>query len=159
MKRGFTLGEVLVSMALMGLALLTLLSVASTALRADRKSVMNLTAVGVAEREMNRAVTMALNDKPAGEKDNFWNGNFAYPGSPYKTGSAQVGKDKFDYAIYAVDVTDTAGTDIGDGAADNKVKRVDIVVWWWDGTGQGQRQGYGKTQCSAFRLVNQGETQ
>ncbi len=157
MRRGFTLGEVLVSVALMGLALLTLLSVSSTALRADRKSVLNLTAAGVADREMNRAVTMALNDKPAGDKDRFWQQNFAYPANPWKTGSSQVGKDKFDYAIYAVDVRDTTGTDLGDGATDNKVKRVDIVVWWW--SGDGQRQGYGKTQTSAFRLVNQGDTQ
>jgi hypothetical protein len=36
---------------------------------------------------------------------------------------------------------------------ENRVKRVDIVVWWWSDSGR--REGYGRLQQQAFRLVNE----
>ena len=49
-----------------------------------------------------------------------------------------------------------AGGPLGGAIPNNRVKKVDILVWWWEArSNNGQRQGYGKMQVQASRLVEE----
>jgi len=51
---------------------------------------------------------------------------------------------------------DTSGTGVGGATPNNRLKKVDISVTWWDSDTQ-QRQGYGQLKVMNSRLVSEGE--
>lgn len=148
-SEGFTLIEVLVAVAIMGVALLTILSVASMAVNHQRQSINNLNAASAAEKVLNRAITRVLSeDPPAAIQAEFWGTQFPFPTTPYDSGTINVGRETYQYRIYAQDVPG-----VGDPAAapvPNTLKKVDAYVWWKD-------SGAGEKRSFATRLVNQGE--
>ncbi len=147
-SRGFTLAEILISTGVLAVAMLGLLSLCATGLKANKKSVTTLTAAQVADRQLKRAIAKAVvEDIPAGSRERFWDEEYSYPSRAWATGKETVGSTDFSYAIYASTLPLTTTVTA------NRVKRVDIAVWWW--SEDGRREGYGRLQQQACRLVNE----
>ncbi|MBI3925298.1 MAG: hypothetical protein HY319_07155 [Armatimonadetes bacterium] len=148
-KKAATLIELVLAVGLLAVALLAVLALAIAAIRSEQKRTDTGTADQVAERQLNRELAAARTD-PA-----FW--SFDYVSPPWKEDSVQVDGTWFDFKIYAqtVDNADLGG-DLGtaSGRADNRLKKVDIVVWWWDSSAQA-RTGYGSLQTRLSRLVSE----
>lgn len=143
--RGFSLAELLLSLGFIAIGVLTMIGLAVTSMRAGREATDSTTAVLVAQTELERNILAAQSDP------NFWDND--HLATPYRSDSVIVDKTKFDYSIFAVTVmdgTDELGTSQGDD--ENRLKKVDIVVNWWD-SGTQERQGYGKLEVRQTRLV------
>jgi len=152
--------EVLLSLGMLATALLALLSVCVTALHTNRKSLANSAATSLAQRELDRAIYAALSDNPPTSQQQFWDMEFPYPDAAWSTGNATVGSQQLSYAIYAQTVTAAAtGMPLGQaGSPPARLKKVDIVVWWWSEGAKGHaREGYGRLECCASRLVSENE--
>lgn len=148
--------EVILGLGIVAVALMALASVAGSATRASQKGMGRSTAVMVAERQLTRHIQLAQNDSPAGAKALFWDAEYPYPNIALATGQEPVGPVNFNYALYANTVRDPGGVALGGPVANNRLKKVDIVVWWWSETGT--RQGYGQLQYQTSRVVSeQGE--
>lgn len=147
-REGFTLAEVIVAMGILAVGLLTLLSVCSISLRYQRQSINALNAARVNDMMLERAMSGVVNDLPAGESDSFWDAEYPYPSTPYKRGEEKIGRETFQYAIYAVEVTG-----LGDPSLDppNTLKKVDAYVWWAEEGQAGQKRTF------TTRLMNRGE--
>lgn len=146
---GLTLIEVIIAIGIMAVALLAILSVASMALTYQRQSINNLNAASAAETVLNKAITRVLSeDPPATIQAQFWGTEYPFPSTPYDSGTLKIGREEYQYRIYALNVPG-----IGDPAAapvPNVLKKVDAYVWWKD-------SGAGEKRSFATRLVNQGE--
>ena len=149
-KKGFTLTEVIVAMGILGVALLTLMSVCSVALRYQRQSINNMNAARVNDMVLERAVASVHHDTPAGTSDTFWDNEYPYPSTAYRSGIEVVGRDEFNYAIYAVDVPG-----IGDASLDppNTLRKIDAYVWWSEEGEPGQKRTF------TTRLMSRGEAE
>ncbi|MEW6281945.1 MAG: hypothetical protein AB1758_25295 [Candidatus Eremiobacterota bacterium] len=153
-KKAFSLTELLLAVGLLALVLLTLIAMTTSAIRSNQKAVLLGPANQLAESLMSRTLYEVENDIPPGTRDNFWN----YAGAtPWKTNPVpppKIGDTAYEWAIYAQTVTDTSGAPLG--GPDNRVKKVDIVIWWWDSKSTGgTRKGYGRMELQASRLVNE----
>lgn len=150
--------EVLLSLGMLATALLALLSVCVTALHTNRKSLASSVAASVAQRELDRAIYAALSNNPPDSQQQFWDMEFPYPSAAWSTGNATVGATQLSYAIYAETVTSAStGLPLGQaGSVPARLKKVDIVVWWWS-EGTHNREGYGRLECCASRLVSENE--
>ncbi|MEW6283149.1 MAG: hypothetical protein AB1758_31345 [Candidatus Eremiobacterota bacterium] len=146
----FSLLEVLAAIGVVAVGMLALISVLCVGLKSDNKSLTTMTAVRLADRQLERSLARALTDSPGSRKDAFWSDEFSYPARPLDTGQERVGSDTFHFAVYAESVPG-----LGGATPENRVKKVDVYVWWW---GEGTRQGYGRLQTHTCRLVNEGET-
>jgi len=150
-SKGFTLAEVLISVGILAVAMLGMLSLCATGMTVNKKSATTLTAAQVADRQLQRAIRrMVVDDYPEGARETFWDREFPYPSTPLATGKEVVGSNTFSYALYANTLP------LPSSVTENRVKRVDIVVWWWSDSGR--REGYGRLQQQAFRLVNEEQT-
>lgn len=138
-RRAFSLLEVLFALTVLTLAGLSLLSVCGSAVRASRKSETLAAGHNMAERMLNRAVSMAQGD----DRARFWGENFPSPNRPFLEGTEGVGKDVFTYKVFAVTVPglNTSGTA-------NRLKKLDAVVSWENGA----------NVVYAVRLVGESET-
>ncbi len=145
--------EVLFATGILAMALFALMAVASLSVHTDRKSFDEMVATRLADRELNRAIFDAL----TGANTSIFDGDYPYPTSAAVTNTTYVGDKLYTYAIYASTVSCVNGTTLGSGStSQNLVKKVDIVVWWWND--QATRQGYGRLESSMSRLVGQGDT-
>ncbi|MFN8606379.1 MAG: hypothetical protein U0931_02530 [Vulcanimicrobiota bacterium] len=154
MKSGtqaLSLAEVILSVAILALALLAMLNLIGSALRSSSRTENLAIAGDVAEQQLTRNIYAAINDLPAGSSKKFWDQD--YTDLAWRQGSQQVNHMDFHYAIYAQTLTDAqTGKPAGNF---NRLKKVDIVVWWMHSSSQGGRQGYGQLRTGATRLVNE----
>ncbi|MBI3925132.1 MAG: hypothetical protein HY319_06295 [Armatimonadetes bacterium] len=153
---GFTLIELLLAVLLLTLIILMLVGLTTSALRSEEKAARLGRASDVAESLLARTVYDVQWDLPAGTRSSFWSaaGGTAWLGPTTVT----LGGVEYDYTVYADTVADTVGTPLGtvSGEPGNRVKKVDLVLTWWDsGESGGQRQGYGRLELQATRLVNE----
>lgn len=154
-RLAFSLAEVLLSVGILAMALVALFNLAGSALKNSSRT-ENLSVAGdVAEQQLSRAIYGALNDDPSGARQEFWDSNFV--DNPWRQGSSQVNSMDFHYLIYAQTVNDAlSGKPLGtSNAKSNRIKKVDIVVWWMHSAPDGGRQGYGRLRTGASRLVNE----
>lgn len=146
--KGLSLIEVIVGVGILGFAILALLTVLGSALNFHRQTNNHSTAVRVNDMVLERAVAGVLHDTPAGTSDDFWDNDYPYPSTPYREGEIVVGREDFQYAVYAVDVPG-----VGDPDADppNRLRKIDAYVWWQEPGQAGQKRTF------STRLVNSGE--
>ena len=146
-NRGFSLVELMVSMAIISTTLLMIMGVFMTVFKASKKAV-DLTAGTIfAESVLNRELRNLMTD-PA-ERGKFFQSN----NKVYAEGVDRLNEAYFTYKMYVTDVS--FPTSIS-SRTDNKMKRVDVIVWWW-GTGaeKNGRDGYGTLRTEVSRIVNQ----
>lgn len=149
--RAFSLAEVVLSLAILGLALLAMFNLIGSALRSSSRTENLAIAGDVAEQQLTRNIYGAVNNRPAGSSKQFWDQD--YVDIPWRQGSQQVNQMDFHYAIYAQTLNDAqSGKPAGNS---NRLKKVDIVVWWMHSDSQGGRQGYGQLRTGGTRLVNE----
>ncbi|MEW6277232.1 MAG: prepilin-type N-terminal cleavage/methylation domain-containing protein [Candidatus Eremiobacterota bacterium] len=153
MRRAFTLPELMLAVGLLALVLLTLVGLTTATVRSNHKAALLGPAAAVAESLLDRTLSDVAADIPPGTRDSFWAASG--PG-PWKSLSPlDQGGVRYEYAIYAHTVADVTGTPVG--GASNRVKKVDLVLCWWGSAATaGDRNGYGRMQLSASRLVNEG---
>ncbi len=149
--------ELLLSLAIMAMVILTLFSLAASSVRGTEKTSHLATGQAVAEAQLQYAIRNAQADIPSGDKDRFWNGDFPRSGTAFKEGVVKIGKTDFNYAIYAVNFNNsTTGLPFGgDLLLENRIKYVECLVWWMTANSDEQRQGFGKMTTSAVQLVNE----
>ncbi|MGE0492300.1 MAG: hypothetical protein AB7S38_24015 [Vulcanimicrobiota bacterium] len=158
--RGFTLLEVLLAIGLAAVVVLTLLALGAQSLRASQKSGDSDKALMVADNVLERVVAHVKADDPAGCRDSFWNDAGTAPWIPPWDANTSVTVEgtEYRYTIFTSRVTNQLnGQVLGTGPAgsevpDNGLKKVDIVVEWWDEP-NGSHQGYGLLEVRLTRLV------
>lgn len=144
LKRGFSLVELLVAIAILGLGGLALFGLFMTSIQARAKSNDTTSASRLASSELERAVLSAQRDIPTGSKEAFWDNDYPISGSPQTSTSTKVGGTDFTVDLFHTTVrANTSGA--------NRLKRIQVRVTWWNG----EKQGYGKLQTLASRLVTE----
>jgi len=154
--RGFTVIEVLLALTLVIIAVLTLLGLTTVSLRAHDESDDLVTASALCDRLMEESIGSANRNQPPGKRADFWDKEWTV--TPFETGQVKLGTLEYNYEIYAQTLTDlTTGTALGTqtGVTDNRVKKVDIHVWWMVSDRTEQRQGYGALRTHQSCLVNE----
>lgn len=145
LSSAFTLAEVILGFGLMAFALVALLSVVATSMRYNRQTLGHMNAVQIADAELNRTLIQVMSATPPAEQDRFWyDGDFTFPGRPFRTGQQELSGQVYRFAVYAVEIAGLGGTD-------NEVRRVDAYCWW---TEPGQP---GSKLTGSTRLINKGE--
>lgn len=155
--KGFSILELMISMSIISIALVFLIGVFTTGLRANRKSVDLTAGTLVAEEIISQELYGILADTGEGEHSakKFFEKNDK--NTEYVKGVKYHNNTKFTYKMY---VTDVSG--MGDSDNSNKIKKVDVQVWWWNDDGKDTsatqesfRAGYGVVSVGLTRLVNQ----
>jgi Tfp pilus assembly protein PilV len=144
-KRAFSVAELLISLTLMAVAILTVIGLTVTNMKVSRKATDTTTASLVAKTELERTILVGMSDAA------FWDNEHTV--APYADGTVVIDNTSFDFQVFASTVMDGAdplGTSNGD--TENRLKKVDIVVYWWDSESQ-DHQGYGRLEVHQSRLV------
>jgi type II secretory pathway pseudopilin PulG len=151
--RGFSLAEVILSLGILAMAFVALMNLTGSAVKVSSKSENLAVATDLAEKEMTSALQKVLADEPPGSSEEFWENDWTE--QPWREGTVKVNRMEFSYAIHAKTLQDTEGGELGESTPNNRVKKVDISVWWMtEEPGEG-RTGYGELSVEATRLLNE----
>lgn len=148
---GFNMIELLLALTLISIAALTLVALSFTAISARQKAENITDAMLVAEEQLSLAV-QAIETLPASEHDSFWGAALSEPISEGEVRIAPADSTEtaptYNFRVTATDVP--TGT-----SAPNRLRKLDILVWWWsENPGEG-RVGSGQLTYSASRLVRE----
>jgi Tfp pilus assembly protein PilV len=145
--RGFSIAELLLSMVILSVITLGVLGLTSTILQTGQEAADTSVGVAVAEAEIQRVISAAQGDP------DFW--DLDHLVTPYATSSVVADGTAFECEIRAATVMDN-GISLGSssGLVENRLKKVDIVVTWWDSSTT-EHQGYGKLETRLSRLVSE----
>ena len=150
--QGFSIIELLISMSIISIALVFLIGVFTTGMKANRKSVDLTAGTLVAEEIISQELYGILSDTDK-SKAFFEKSSDKVE---YVKGVKYHNNTKFTYKMFISDVKDLGDED------SNKMKKVDVQVWWWndDGSNVSEEQasfraGYGVVSVGLTRLVNQ----
>lgn len=130
----------MVALALLAIAALTLVALSFTSLASRQKAEDRAAASMLAAQELERAV-YEIQNLPSG--DSFWDGS-----REWSKGSSEVGGTTFSYRV------DSLMVDTGTSAP-NRLKKLNVSVWWWSTKPDSSRAGYGKLEVSASRIVSE----
>lgn len=144
----------MVALGLISVALLAVLALSISVARGNREGVDKTVGNVVATQLIDRLIDQLRADRPPGVKANFWGSDFI--GSPFDQGTYTNNETEYQYKIFARTLNDSTGTSIGGVTPDNRLKKVDIEVFWWDSETQ-DRQGYGELKVTASRLLSEAE--
>lgn len=152
--RAFSLGELLVALGLIAVAILSLIALSITIARSNRESIDNTVANTVASQLVERLIDQLREDTPTGYRENFFAND--YTTTPYDQGSLTNNNTEYKFKIFAKTINDTSGAAVGGATAKNRLKKIDIEVRWWDSDVQ-SHQGYGELSVTASRLLGESE--
>lgn len=141
-RRAFTLAEVLLALALITVALLSLIGLCVQALHTGSKSADLSVGVMLAEQEVERLAYAAENAPGSA----FWTTNSAT--TVYASQTVTVGNGSFDTSLY---VTDVGGVFAPPA---KRLKQIHSVVTWTD-AGSNGRPGQGRLRATAVRLLHE----
>ena len=146
-RPAFTLLELLVALGLVAVLGLTLIALDTASLRGNQKSILLHDAENLSDSQLQKVIYQAQHDSPSGYKTAFWaTEGILAPGQA----TVRLGATDFTYAIYANTVP-------GVGAPGNRLKKVDIVMWWWTPEADRVRQGYGRLTVRSTRLIGEAD--
>ncbi len=151
-QAAFSLIELLLAFSIIATALLLIIGIFTNVIQSSQKSVDLTAGTILAEYLMDAEMHEILSDKA--RRDSFFDNDFPMSaGNAYAMGTAAtLNQTVFSYVIYneRVEPFTTPG---------NRLKKVDVVVWWWRPGGAGEftvaRQGYGYLRTQMSRLVNE----
>ena len=115
-NRGFSLGELLVTMGLLATAILALLGLSILIAQADREGVDTRVAAVVASSLVEKLVDQVRADSPTGTAANFWDND--HVGTPWESGVVTNNGTQYQYRILARTVRDSVGDPVGGTAGD-----------------------------------------
>lgn len=143
-QRGFNMIELMLALTLVAIASLTLVALSFTAVSARQKAENISDAMLVAEEQLTLAVRN-IEAMPQANHSAFWDAPLT---APFAEGTIQIGESEYNFRVLANDIN--TGT-----AAPNRLRKLDITVWWWsENPGEG-RVGSGQLTYSASRLVRE----
>ena len=145
-RKGFAFVEVILAIGLLGLVILALSLLSLRILKSGNESNDRIAAAAVADTILSKVTKAAQTDA------NFWDND--HVATPYEEKNIRLGKLDYNYQIFAQTVVDPTGSVLGNGLQKNRLKRVTIILTWYNTKNQ-DRQGYGKLKYSATRLVNE----
>lgn len=151
---GFTLAEVLVSLLILSVAILALMALILSTLRAGQKSSDRPVGLLAADSALDYWLSEVKVNYPNEPAATFWNTTNSVS-TPWRSGKVNINNTEFIYSLYAenIDLQPSTGKTLTIAGVPNRLKKVDVVVWWWDG----QRQGYGQLRCSKSKVVNEND--
>ncbi len=147
---GFSLLELLVAL---GLATIATILVVATILKVvipSQKATDLSAGYAMAQSVMQEEIYAVLDGTGVITKAAFLN-NDSPPAAPI-SGARIVNDTNFDYRIYHQTLQDTVAAAPLGGSLENRVKKVDIVVWWWNQNPGDVRQDYGTLKVEASQL-------
>lgn len=147
-SKGFTLSEVLIAMGVLMVAVLSVAAISFSALASSQKNSDSQTGTLLARQVLETSIEDARKNLTAP----FWGQNSA--ATAYQTDTIQVGNTPFHCQVFVTDVNVAADPDLGTTPA-FPLKRVDVVVDWWDQPNQ-SRAGFGKLSTRTYRVVSRG---
>jgi Tfp pilus assembly protein PilV len=149
----FTLAEVLIAGFLMTIIILVLIGLSISLLRGTQKASDTTGAQVASEHILNSLIYDVQPGSPS--HGTFWaSSSFSRPGT------YRMNRTDFSYQIDASSVIDSTGSPIGSGFAQNRLKQVQLSVYWWDSEHQAStREGYGKLEFHTVRLLAEGASQ
>jgi type II secretory pathway pseudopilin PulG len=150
----FTLGEVLVALGLIAVAILSVLALSISVARTSQEGVDQSVGGLVATQLLDSMIDKLRADPPPGGlRKKFLDNDDS--SKSFDSGTIVNNGTEYAYEIFATTVRKTDGSPLGE-AVGRRLKKVDVVVSWWD-TKDTQRQGYGKLQFFQSRLVGEAE--
>ena len=156
-RNAFSLAEVLLAIGTMVLVILSILALVIALNRGSRKSVDLAAAQFTADQVITLLVDRAQKNVPAGEHARLWDTDYAAPGPAYQEGSVVANRTEFFYRVDATTARDAVtGNPINSASLGfNRVKMVEVELYWWNPTPTSTRAGYGKLSTRAVRLVHE----
>lgn len=153
---GFSLIELMVSVGIMATTLLLVLGIFTNVMRASRKAVDLTAGTIVAESVLTKELYRVMADE--GAKARFFDEANNYDTNELVAGTEHLNDAVFTYRVYASNVS--LGSTMATG---NRVKKLDVVVWWWNSDEKGEdttihsqtREGFGFLRTEMTRLVNE----
>ena len=146
-RRGFSLVEMVLAIGLLGIVILSVGLLSLMIIRSTSESNDRTSTAAVASSLLDRVIRDAQDDP------NFWSTD--HVSSPYLADTLKMGKLNYQYEVFAETlVNQNAGNPVGDALANNRLKRVTLLMSWHD-TQNAERQGYGKLSYSVSRVVNE----
>ena len=136
--------ELLFALTLIGIAALTLVALSFTAVASRQKAENISDAMLVAEEQLNLAVR-SIESIPEADHSAFWDNPLT---TPYSEGTVAIGETDYNFRVEAVDVA--TGT-----VAPNRLRKLDITVWWWSQQPGQAKAGSGQLHYSTSRLVRE----
>ncbi len=152
--RAFSLAELILSLGFIAVVILAVLALGVTVLRVDSKSLETSAGSLVADRLVARTVAGLRSDSPAGSKAQFLARDAA--GDPWRRGEVQDHRTVFYYTLHVRSVKDAAGDPLGQAAVGNRLKKLDVHVWW-AGERRTGREGFGQLEVRTTVLINEAE--
>ena len=152
-RRGFSLVELLVSIGIVATVLVYIIGVFTTGMKANRKSVDLTAGTLVAESVISHELYGVLADKDKSAR--FFAHTYTSNDAAIE-GTETLSNTVFTYKLFVSDVNQFV-------ESGNKMKKVDVQVWWWvpestdtsDLQGNTIRAGYGVVSVGMTRLINQ----
>ena len=159
MKRAaFTLAEAVIGIGLAAVLILSIIALSTAALSGDTKAEMTQVALSTADAELNR-FARAVSVIGSGARGSFWSatdktsGYVDYTG-PGTQGVQTANRTKFSFEYRYVTLGDSGGL-FGREKPQNRVRKVDLTVSWWNG--EEGKPGYGKLSVTATRLIRESD--
>lgn len=151
----FSLAEVIVALGVASGAFLVVAALFTQLLRGNQKEADLAAGALIARAVMTeRLQKIFAGLEPGLTKEEFFAQN-APPLAPLE-GTVTLNRSVFTYRITHQTVS-TSGSDPLGGPADrnNRLKKLNVVVWWWADEENATRSGYGDLRVEATRLVNE----
>ncbi len=81
---------------------------------------------------------------------------FSNSGGGVLKGTERLTQTEFRYELSYLPVESPAGDPIGEGLEDNRLVKVDAVVWWWNEDAEDARAGMGQLRVRLSRIFHEG---
>ena len=151
-RRAFTLTELIVAIGFFAVAILAVLGLSLAINRLEAKSANTNVGKSVASQILQRTLSDVRADQPPGARANFWDSDHLDP--PWDEGVQLSDHTRFNYTVTCSTVSDTAGDEIGHGIGGNRLKKVDVLVTWWNAEEKPGRE-QGPLEVTATQLVSE----
>lgn len=154
---GFSLAELILSMGFFAMVILTLIGLGIAITRTDSKALESSAGGLIADQVLERTVAELKRNDPEGVREDFFSGNFS--AAPWSSGELTNDRTVFYYEVFGTTVLSTGtGNPLADGLDKNRLKKVDVHVWW-AGEDTQSRQGSGRLEVWSTRLISEAEVQ
>jgi type II secretory pathway pseudopilin PulG len=137
--------EVIFSLGIMSIALVALVSVLTTGLRAESQSTSKVNAQDFALQVMGRTLS-EIEDLPLTEAQAFWSSDQA--GTPWRNGVGTLNRTTFKYEIRCYQMGGSSGTALLAGDR-NQLKKIAVTIYWRDTTSKSK-----DSSLTVARLLN-----
>lgn len=146
----------MLGLGLVSLVILTMAAMITSTLRSNQKGISSVPAAQSAESLLDEQLYLMDNDLPPGARAQFWSASGTWKDSS-SNGALLRGDQSYDYTIRVSTVNDTSGVAAGSVSNEpgNRLKKVDLTLWWWGTRPTGQRVGMGRLEYRSSRIVNE----